>query len=243
MANNKTLAIILAAGKGTRMNMGIPKPLVKVKKRPIISWLIDDFRKKNIDVNLIVNPLDIAFFNKYNHLVEFIFQNNPKGTGHAVIQALTQIKKYKYIYVFVGDCPFVGYDNISRMYDEHIKHDSDLTILTSIFKEKKFPYARIIRDDSGTIIKCIEEMDATKEEKSIPELFCSHYLFKSSILQHYIKDIKSNPKTKEIYFTDIINLLIDNNKNVSSLCISDWRRLVGLNTKQELEWIEYQNII
>ena len=45
MANNKTLAIILAAGKGTRMNMGIPKPLVKVKKRPIISWLIDDFRK------------------------------------------------------------------------------------------------------------------------------------------------------------------------------------------------------
>ena len=72
MANNKTLAIILAAGKGTRMNMGIPKPLVKVKKRPIISWLIDDFRKKNIDVNLIVNPLDIAFFNKYNHLYDII---------------------------------------------------------------------------------------------------------------------------------------------------------------------------
>ena len=219
MNPTKKLSVILAAGKGTRMDSNIPKPMNQVDNKPIISWLIDDFRKKNIDINLIVNPLDIDFFNSYNHLVEFIFQNNPKGTGHAVIQALKQIKKYKYIYVFVGDCPFVGYDNISRMYDEHIKHDSDLTILTSIFKEKKFPYARIIRNDSGSIIKCIEEMDATNAEKTISELFCSHYLFKSSILQHYIKDIKSNPKTKEIYFTDIINLLIDNNRNISSLCI------------------------
>ena len=75
------------------------------------------------------------------------------------------IKDYDNIFVFVGDCPFVGKNNIRKMLDNHIETQSDLTIISSLFKEKKFPYARIIRSLDGHIIKCIEEINANEEQK------------------------------------------------------------------------------
>ena len=159
MAQSNSLAIILAAGKGTRMNDKLPKPIVKVKSRPIISWLIDDFKHNNIDVAIVINPLDKQFFNRYEGKAKLVFQKNQKGTGHAVMQASSLIKHYKYAYVFVGDSPFVGYQNISLMYKKHINANSDITILSSIFNEKKFPYARIVRNDRGIILDCIEEVN------------------------------------------------------------------------------------
>ena len=144
MNQNNSLALILAAGQGTRMKSNIPKPLMEVNGHPMIFWLINDFKKNNIDVTLIINPSDEAIFKEKINNVNFVFQKNPKGTGHAVIQAKNNFKNYKYIYVFVGDCPFVGSKNIAMMYQEHIKTYSDLTILSSVFKNKKFPYARII---------------------------------------------------------------------------------------------------
>ena len=243
MAQSNSLAIILAAGKGTRMNAKLPKPLVKVNSRPIVSWLIDDFKHNNIDVAIVINPLDKQFFNRYEGKAKLIFQKNQRGTGHAVMQASNLIKHYKYVYVFVGDSPFVGSANILLMSNRHIKDDSDMTILSSIFNEKKFPYARIIRNDQGNITGCIEEIDATDEQKNIKELFCSHYIFKTKILQEYLNRLNPNPKTEEIYFTDIINELILDKKNISSLIVDDWKRLVGLNTKEELKWIESQKLI
>ena len=240
---NNSLAIILAAGRGTRMNAKIPKPIVKVNNYPIISWLINDFKNNATDIGLVINPIDQSFFNNYKDSVKLIYQKNPKGTGHAVQQALNLIKKYKYIYVFVGDCPFVGIDNIRLMYNMHNLNNNDLTILSGVFKDRTFPYARIIRDDNQSIINCIEEIDATYKQKKIKELFGSHYLFKSSILLNYLDNLNPNPKTGEIYFTDIINDLIYDNKKVDSLIVDDWRRLVGLNTKRELEWIESQKMI
>tara|TARA_Y100001970_G_scaffold3377_1_gene3893 strand:- start:13113 stop:13844 length:732 start_codon:yes stop_codon:yes gene_type:complete len=243
MNQNNSLAIILAAGKGTRMNENIPKPIVKVNNAPIISWLINDFKNSNTDIAIIINPLDQLFFNDYKKNVEFVYQEQPKGTGHAVQQASNLIKKYKHVYVFVGDCPFVGIENIGLMYHQHNINNNDLTILSANFENKLFPYARIIRDKNSSIISCVEEIDATYKQKKIKELFGSHYLFKSEVLLNYLDTLRPNPKTGEIYFTDIINNLICDKKQVGSLIVNDWRRLVGLNTKKELEWIESQRMI
>ena len=242
MNQNKSLALILAAGRGTRMDTNIPKPLVNVNNQPIISWIVNDFQFNNIDVSLIINPKDELIFKKTTGNVEFIFQRSPKGTGHAVVQAIKKIKKYEYIYVFVGDSPFVGSKNIIMMHNEHLRKNSDLTILSSIFKNKKFPYARIIRDEKHNIVKCIEEIDADESQKKIKELFCSHYLFNSEILVHYLKKLVQNPINNEIYLTDIINMLIQDKKNINSLIISNWKKLVGLNTKEDIVWIESQKI-
>ena len=243
MNQSNSLAIILAAGKGTRMNQKVPKPLVKVYQRPIISWIIDSFKINNIDIAVIINPKQESFFEEYNNEAKFVYQKNQRGTGHAVMQASNIIKHYKYVYVFVGDSPFVGQEIIASMYHEHISTNSDVTILSSIFKDKKLPYARIIRDNKKNVKKIIEEIDANNEELKINELFCSHYLFKSKILNNYLLRLKANSKTKEIYFTDILNEMIIDNKNINSIIISDWKKLVGLNTKEDLEWVESQKMI
>ena len=243
MNQNSSLVIILAAGKGTRMAQAIPKPLVPVFKKPIISWIIDSFKNNNIDISLVINPIHQTFFNNYKHSVNFIYQKEQKGTGHAVIQASEIIKKYNQVYVFVGDSPFVESNIISKMFNQHISNNSDVTILSSNFKNKKFPYARIVRDNNKSIVKIVEEIDASNKELQINELFCSHYLFKSKILSDYLIRLKENPKNGEIYLTDILNDLILDKKNLGSLIVEDWRRLVGLNSKKDIEWVESQNMI
>ena len=237
----KKLSVILAAGKGTRMDSNIPKPMNQVDDKPIISWLIESFKKNNIDTVLVINEKDLDFFSDFKNDVKFVYQNLPLGTGDALMKAFDDIKQYDLTYVFMGDSPFVGSDLISQMYASQISVDSDCTILSSLFKDKKFPYARVIRKNNR-IVKIVEEKDASRKELVEEELFCSHYLFKSSILLDYMKYLKPNIKTGEVYLTDILNVLLENNKKINSLIIDDWKKLVGLNTKEDILWVESQKM-
>ena len=137
MNQNKSLVLILAAGRGTRMKSEVPKPLSLVYNKPIISWIIESFKKNNIDICLVINPIDKKKFENYHDDVRFVYQNNPKGTGHAVIQTIEIIKNYSNIFIFVGDSPFVGSNIISKMIKSHLYNNSDCTILSGIFNEKK----------------------------------------------------------------------------------------------------------
>ena len=78
--------------------------------------------------------------------------------------------------------------------------------------------------------------------KKIKELFCSHYIFNSDILENYLNKLIPNSKNQEVYLTDIINELIQDKKDINSIVVNDWVRLVGLNTKEDIEWIESQKI-
>lgn len=240
--NSNILAIILAAGKGTRMKRKMPKPLVNVNGKPIISWIIDSFIRWGIDIALVINPEHEILFQPYKKYVKIIHQKDQLGTAHAVIQAYDTIEGYDNSFVFVGDSPFVGYKLIRRMLDEHSQKGSDLTILSSVFEERSFPYARIVRDDKDNINKVVEEVDASDKEFLINELFCSHYLFKSEILREYLPLIKKNINTREINLTEIINKLILNDKIINVISVDDWNRLVGLNTFEDIKWAESQKI-
>jgi bifunctional UDP-N-acetylglucosamine pyrophosphorylase/glucosamine-1-phosphate N-acetyltransferase len=240
---SKSIAIILAAGKGTRMNDPKPKPLVKVFNKPIIDWIIENFKQADIDVGLIINPEHKSYFKSYEN-VKLVFQEKQKGTGHATKKALKITKGYDNVFVFVGDSPFVKKEIIKSMLSVHKKNENDVTILSSIFSEKFFPYARIVRSNQNQkIIKIIEEFEANQQELNIKELFCSHYLFNSKILNEYIKRLKENSIKKEIFLTDIFKLLIKENKKVESILVPDWKRLVGLNSKGDINWIESQGLI
>ena len=242
MNQTKILALILAAGKGTRMKSNIPKCLNPVFKKPILSWLLDAFRKNHIDLGIIINPLDKKYYLKYKDKVNFIYQNEPLGTGHAVQQAKKEIYQYDQVFVFVGDSPFVNHNILKKMLDDHKSNLSDCTILTSLFNEKKFPYARVIRTN-GRISRIVEEKDASETELESFELFGSHYLFRANILLEFLDLLKPDKDNNEIYLTEILNHLIVKNKKINSLIIEDWRKLIGLNTKEDISWIESQKII
>jgi len=241
MKQKNNLAIILAAGKGSRMKKKIPKPLNKVYDKPILNWIVSTFRSCNIDIAVVINPDKKKKFNKYNNDVLFIYQNNPLGTGHAVIQAKKVIEKYNKVFVFVGDSPFITSSIIRKMLLHHNKEKADCSILSSCFK-RKFPYARIIRKNN-TLFKVVEENNATEQEKKTNELFASHYLFNTKTLHKYIDRLQPNPISGEINLTDIINILIENNKKINVIKINDWRKLIGLNTQEDILWIESQKMI
>jgi len=242
MQHSSIVAVILAAGRGRRMNSSIPKPLVKVKNKPILSWIIDSFNKSNIDSVIVVNPNDKDYFKPFETKIPLIYQDHPKGTGHALQQAYDVIDQYDLVFAFVGDSPFVDSKIIDKMYKYHINQSADCTILSAEFS-KPFPYARIIRSADSSVIGCVEEKNASLKQRTIKELFCSHYLFNSSIIQKYIMNIEPDSDNQEIYLTDIINILIKNKKKVSVLKVKNWKRLVGLNTKEDVDWIESQDII
>tara|TARA_A100001011_G_scaffold400793_1_gene518935 strand:+ start:2519 stop:3247 length:729 start_codon:yes stop_codon:yes gene_type:complete len=241
LKTNNVLAVVLAAGRGSRMKVDIPKQLVEVRMRPILTWIVDDFKSNSIDVALVINPDEENHFKDFKDIAHFVYQAVPKGTGHALIQALEIIKQYELVYVFVGDSPFVGQSTIKKMLEAHIKDSADCTIVSSDFK-KSFPYARVLRSDNGRVLGCIEEKNANTFQKNIKELFCSHYLFNSSIIQKYIFKIDPDSDNQEIYLTDIINLLVQDRKKISVLKVDNWRRLVGLNTKEDVDWIESQDL-
>ncbi|MDC2984680.1 NTP transferase domain-containing protein, partial [Candidatus Marinimicrobia bacterium] len=95
---SKSIAIILAAGKGTRMNDPKPKPLVKVFNKPIIDWIIENFKQADIDVGLIINPEYKSYFKGYKN-VKLVFQEKQKGTGHATKKALKITEGYDNVFV------------------------------------------------------------------------------------------------------------------------------------------------
>ena len=233
----KYCAVILAAGDGSRLQSNIPKPLVKINNKSIIQHIVDTFsRWDNIDIIVIVKK-NSPIINSINQKCKFIIQDTPNGTGHAIKCAIDTIKKYDQTFISVGDSPLISFESLKKMNQFHIDNNIDCSFLTSKFP-KKFPYAAIVRDANNKIIKCVEPRDANKLEKQIDEKLSSHYLIKSKAIIDYIEYIKPNVITKEEYLTDIINILIDNQKSIYGLKVLDYMELVGINTPQDLEEVK-----
>tara|TARA_B100001750_G_C14975343_1_gene335019 strand:- start:80 stop:544 length:465 start_codon:yes stop_codon:yes gene_type:complete len=146
------------------------------------------------------------------------------------------IKNYNKIIVLTADSALIKETTIIKLLDSHISSKVGCTFLSAEFPFK-LPYARVIREDQ-TIVKCIEEKDANDKELRIKELFTSHYIFKTTALINHIHKIKKNIKSGELYLTDIINILINNNINVEGIKISDYKNLMGINTHKELKIAE-----
>ena len=229
----KLCAIILGAGKGSRLSSDTLKPLIKINNRTIIERIVNTFSQfDSINIFIVVkkNSPIIRFM---KNQCEFIFQNIPKGTGHAVKCATNIIEKYDQAFISVGDSPLISYLSLSKMMKNHIKNDIDCSFLTSYFP-LSYPYGSIMRDKNMNIIKCVEQKDANKEEKRIKERLSSHYLIKSDIIAKYINEIVPNINTDEEYLTDIINILIRKNKKIEGFHVPDYHELIGVNTPLDL---------
>jgi bifunctional N-acetylglucosamine-1-phosphate-uridyltransferase/glucosamine-1-phosphate-acetyltransferase GlmU-like protein len=232
-------ALILAAGKGTRMKTDLPKPLVAVNKKPIVEYITDAFEAAGInDIGIIVGYKAGLIKSALKPGYTFIDQPDQKGTAHAVRCAEKVIDwKGNDVFVFVGDSPLITSGSIRELLRHHRKTNADCTLLTSDFK-MKLPYARIVRDKSGKLLKFVEEKNANAEELKITELLSSHFLFKGDSLFGFLDQIKPDAKNGEYYLTDIINIFLEKEMRVETLSIPDYEELVGLNTPEDVSWAE-----
>jgi bifunctional N-acetylglucosamine-1-phosphate-uridyltransferase/glucosamine-1-phosphate-acetyltransferase GlmU-like protein len=235
----EAIAVILAAGKGTRMRSEIPKPIVSLNKRPIVEYITEAFKSAGIHtIALVVGYKSELVKDVLGKGYIYVEQKEQKGTAHAIMQVRDTVSwQGKNMFIFVGDSPLITKDTICKLLKFHEKEQADATFLTADF-EMKLPYARVIKDGNGNLIKCVEEKNASIEELKVTELLSSHFIFRADSLFLYLDEIKPDPDNGEYYLTDIIGVFLKNRLKVKTLKIKGYEELVGLNTPEDVVWAE-----
>lgn len=241
MRNNFIIgAIILAAGKGKRMNSKkVNKVVLPLANKPMILYIVHVL--KDLDINPIV--IVVGFAKKsvtqaVGNQVIYAEQKKRLGTAHAVGCALKYIPNHVgNVLVFQGDdSAFYTKEMISNLIKTHLSSDAVLTFLT-IELSNPFGLGRVVRDLNGKVVCIIEEKDATDEQKKIKEINPACYIFKNSFLKKYLKMVKKSTTTGEYYLTSLIDIAIKNKEKIKTAKegIFSWR---GVNTKEELNEAE-----
>lgn len=232
-------AIILAAGKGTRMKSDLPKVLHKVAG---ISMLEHVFRSVNA-----INPeKTVTVIGHKAELVEqvlagqteFVRQTEQLGTGHAVMMAEPVLENLTgQTLVIAGDTPLITGESLKNLIDFHINHKNVATILTAE-ADNPFGYGRIVRNQHGEVLKIVEQKDASDFEQQIKEINTGTYVFDNARLFEALKNINTNNAQGEYYITDAIGIFRENGEKVGAYTLKDFDESLGVNDRVALATAE-----
>ncbi len=237
-------AIILAAGKGTRMKSELPKCAYPFFGKPMVKYIINSCKKAGVDdICVVVGHKKEIIEDVLKGEVTFAYQEQQLGTGNAVKSAESfYSKKDGITLIFPGDMPLIDSNTIKELINQHIESGNDLTVVTTIV-DNPTGYGRIVRK-SGQIQKIVEEKDANCSQKMIKEINTALYCINTSLLDFALSKIKNNNAKKEYYLTDIVEILAST-KKVNSFVVDDDFRLTGINDLDTLAKVEkqYQQMI
>ncbi len=233
-------AIVLAAGKGTRMKSTLPKVMHKILGQPMIGHVITHLKEVNTDKNIMVVGHGAEMIQDYlKDQVSFALQTEQKGTGHAVMQAIDQLDPNGDTVLLYGDCPCVQSETIEWLFESNKDHD--LTVLTAFFFDPA-KYGRIVRDKKQRVKKIVEFKDCTKSELNIKEINTGIYCFKNEKLIKHIKELRDNNAQNEYYITDLVEIFINHELRVQAISVKDNEEVMGINDRQDLlnaqRWIQ-----
>ncbi|MFC2550865.1 bifunctional UDP-N-acetylglucosamine diphosphorylase/glucosamine-1-phosphate N-acetyltransferase GlmU [Streptococcus sanguinis] len=232
-------AIILAAGKGTRMKSDLPKVLHKVAG---ISMLEHVFRS----VNAIDPEKTVTVVGHKAELVEqvlagqtdFVRQTEQLGTGHAVMMAEPVLENLTgQTLVIAGDTPLITGESLKNLIDFHINHKNVATILTAE-ADNPFGYGRIVRNQHDEVLKIVEQKDASDFEQQIKEINTGTYVFDNARLFEALKNINTNNAQGEYYITDVIGIFRENGEKVGAYTLKDFDESLGVNDRVALATAE-----
>ena len=239
--NKELRIVILAAGKGTRMNSDLPKVLHKLNGKPLLDHVLDESE--------LLNPREIILVVgfKKEHVISHtknrinlknVTQIEQLGTGHAVLQTEEFLKDKKgHILILYGDVPNIKASTLEPIIDDHIKNNRDLTLITAELDDPT-GYGRIIRDKNARLLKIVEEKDCNDNEKKIKEWNPGIYIFKIPEVFEILNSIKANNASKEYYLTDAIGLAQQSNLQIKAIKIANSDEVLGINTAGQLEELE-----
>src|SRR5690554_1927268 len=225
----KRYGLILAAGKGTRMQTDLPKCAYPILRKPMIEYIVDHMDKSVIDeVVVVVGHKKEVLEEMLEGRVLFAEQKEQLGTGHAV-QAAESIlaNKEGSTFIIPGDVPLVTDVLINKIFAAHDEMGNDLTVV-SMIEEYPKGYGRIVRDEYGTITGIVEELDLMPHQKEIKEVNTGIYVVKNEILFDVLKKVKLNERKKEYYLTDIVKLMHKEYK-VNSIVARHPHETMGVN--------------
>lgn len=229
-------AIILAAGKGTRMNSRTPKVIHEICGRPMVSYTLENFRNAGVrDITAVVSFRKNLVINKIGGAVKIAYQKNPKGgTADAAKAGFKLISDDSETLVVVNgdDSAFYTPETIKKILAIHKERDRKLTFV-SLMKENPTGLGRIIRRPDGLIAKIVEEKDATDEERKINEVNDGLYVFDRVWFAENINKVKKGPQG-EFYLVDLIKLAIDQGDRMATYTLPNDDEWQGINTPEQL---------
>lgn len=228
-------AIILAAGKSTRMRSKMPKPLHPVCGLPMTAHIIRACRNAGVErIVVVVGHEADAVKAGLGNEVEYALQENQRGTGDAAKAAEKLLGDWQgTILIIVGDAPLLRTETLTALLAHHHSKNAPATLLTA-FLDDPTGYGRIIRNDVGSVARIVEEKDTTPQEKAVKEWFPSFYAFQGQALWQSLAQVTPNNAQKEFYLTDTVGILVNAGKAVEAIPVGDTQEVLGINNRVQL---------
>lgn len=230
-------AVILAAGKGTRMKSNTPKVLHKIFEKPLLGYVLDNVKN-------IVNESFVIVGHHAEEVTEYVEKNynsaktvlqSPQlGTGHAVSMVCPSLENFKgQVIILCGDTPLITEKTLQEFIDFHNQNNSDLTVMSTNF-ENPTNYGRIIRDTDNSLKCIVEEKDATPDQKAVKEVNAGIYCLNWEKIKPAFSQLTSNNAQGEYYLTDIIEWGKKNKLNVNAYIMQNNEEIYGINSRSNL---------
>ncbi|MDH3889740.1 MAG: NTP transferase domain-containing protein [candidate division Zixibacteria bacterium] len=237
MSKNRA-AIVLAAGKGKRMESDLPKVLHTINGRPMISVVLERLETLNISKTVLVIGYQGELVQKQlaDSRVDFVWQREQLGTGHAVMMARRELADFEgTTLVALGDMPFVSTDSFKNLFDTHESLGAAATCLTAILDDPT-GYGRIVRvPDSDLLQEIVEHRDATDEILAIKEINTGAFCFDNRLLYQSLDKITNQNSQQEYYLTDTIKILHGSGQKVAVVTTEDPDEGLGVNSTEQLD--------
>ena len=235
MIKKPLAVVILAAGKGTRMNSKLPKVLHEINGKPMIEVVINTSKKLNPEkiIAIIGYKKELVENALKSYEINFAVQLEQKGTAHAVQQCDKELINFSgNVLILSGDVPGISLDTLNSFINLHVSENSKASLISTNF-ENPFGYGRIIRNTDNSFSKIVEQKDANDTEQLICEINSGIYIFDSKILFEKIYSIKNKNMQKEYYLTDIFNYI--NKSDISIFLTENKDEIYGINTIEQLK--------
>ena len=230
--------IVMAAGKGTRMQSDLPKVLHQANGRPLIEYVLDtSYALDPQKIILIIghqSELVKAATSKYK--VSTALQEPQLGTGHAVMQAEDQLSDFDgEVLILSGDAPLVNTLTLQKLIAFHHSKNAVATVLTADMEDPT-GYGRVVRQiNSDYVLKIVEQKDATAQELAVREINSGIYVFKAPVLFEALRQITTNNAQNEYYLTDVFSICFQSGKRVCAFKTDNSNEIIGINTPEQLK--------
>lgn len=228
-------AVILAAGKGTRMKSKLPKVLHKVGGHPMLEHVMDAAEAAGCRDNVVVIGHGAELVRELvGDRARIALQAEQLGTGHAVLQAADTLKDFTgTVMILCGDTPLLEAEELQKFYAEHVKSGAAATVMSALMDDP-FGYGRILRDANGDVAGIVEQKDATEEQKQIKEINTGNYCVEAPLLFEVLRTLGNNNAQGEYYLTDVLAKLRAMGKKVGGVITADSEMIMGVNSRRQL---------